>query len=127
MEAVMDDSGIKEVIQLYFDGCSEGDTGKIERVFHDAAHIYGHGENGTLVDWPKDAFVKVVGSHESNAQNPTPRHDEIVSIDFTGENAAVARVKISVGKTLYTDVLSFLRLEGKWGVISKMYSGAPLV
>ena len=118
----MDSDGIKEVIQWYFDGCCEGDADKINRVFHDSAHIYGRGDDGTLVDWPKEAFAQRVGSHKPE---PTPRADEILAIDFTGEDAAVARVKIRVGKTLFTDVLSFLRLNGKWGVIAKMFAGVP--
>ena len=120
----MDSSRIKEVIQAYFDASYEGNAEKMGTVFHDAAHIYGHGESGALMDMDKAAFLKLVGMSALNAPKPDyPRQDEILSIDFTGENTAVARVKLRVGTIVFTDILSFMRLDGDWGVIAKVYSG----
>ena len=121
----MDTGEIKEVLELYFDGSFEGDGGKIERVFHNAAHIYGHSEDGRLADMTKDAFIKLVGSIPSDAPS-YPREDEIISIDFTGPDTAVARVKLRVFNTRFTDMLCLMRLEGKWGVIAKVFSGATV-
>ena len=121
----MDTSGIKEIIDLYFDGSFEGSGEKMDRVFHDAAHIYGHGPDGKLNDMPKDAFVKLVGTKREEA--PTfQREDKIISIDFTGDNTAIARVQIRMFNTLFTDMLCFMRIEGKWGVIAKVYSGVTV-
>ena len=123
----MDSSRIKEVIQAYFDASYEGNAGKMGTVFHDAAHIYGHGENDALRDMDKAEFLKLVGMSASNVPKPDyPRQDEILSIDFTGENTAVARVKLRVGTTLFTDILSFMRLDGDWCVIAKVLSGVPV-
>ena len=120
----MDSSEIKKVIQTYFDASFESSGEKMAHVFHDSAHIYGHGENGTLTDMPKEFFVNLVGTVNSDVPKPSyPRQDEIISIDFTGENTAIARVKLRVGRTLFTDMLCFMRLDGKWRVISKVYSG----
>ena len=123
----MDSSEIREVIQTYFDASYESSGEKMAQVFHDAAHIYGHGANGALADMPKDSFVELVGTIKPDAPKSNyPRQDEILAIDFTGENTAVARVKLRVGKTLFTDMLCFMRLAGKWGVISKVYSAAAV-
>jgi hypothetical protein len=120
----MDSAEIKKVIQDYFDGSYDGIGEKMEGAFHDAAHVYGHGEGGTLNDMTKAQFVKLVGTPRPRLpESERPRQDEILSIDFTGENTAVARVKLRVGKTLFTDVLCFMRLEGRWGIISKVFSG----
>ena len=118
----MDTNGIKEVLQFYFDGSFEGSGEKMERAFHDAAHIYGRSEDGKLTDMPKDAFVRLVGSGPRD-RPPYPREDEIVSIDFTGENTAIARVKLRVHNTRFTDMLCFMQLDGRWGIIAKVYSG----
>jgi hypothetical protein len=122
---MMDTSEIKSVIQNYFDASYEGSGDKMSTVFHSVAHIYGHGEGGALRDMEKESFVKLVGSHGA----PKPdykRQDEILAIDFTGENTAVARVKLRVGNTLFTDILSFMRLDNKWAVIAKVFSGVPV-
>ena len=121
----MDATEIKKIIQLYFDGSYEGNQEKMDQVFHQAAHIYGHAPDGTLTDMPRDFFVSRVGSRPADAQ-PFPREEEIISIDFTGDATAVARVKLRVFHTRFTDILSFAYLDGKWGVISKLYSGVPV-
>ena len=123
----MDSNEIKEVIQMYFDASYESNGEKMARVFHEPAHIYGHGEDGSLDDMSKDFFVKLVGTPRPDAPaTGYPRQDEILSIDFTGENTAVARVKLRVGNILFTDMLCFMRLNGNWGIISKVCSGVPI-
>jgi len=118
---------IKRIIQTYFDASFEGSGEKMAQVFHSAAHIYGHGANGELNDMPKDFFVNLVGTPRPGMPKPEyPRQDEILAIDFTGENTASARVMLRVGTTLFTDMLCFMRLDGKWGVISKVFSGVQV-
>ena len=123
----MDSAEIKGIIQTYFDASFESSGEKMAQVFHDAAHIYGHGENGALIDMDKEFFVNLVGTPRPDSpESVYPRQDEILSIDFTGENTAVARVKLRVRNILFTDMLCFMRLNGKWGVISKVFSGVPV-
>ena len=123
----MDVEGVKEVIQAYFDSSYMADGEGMAEVFHDGSHLYFHGEGGALTDWDKDFFVELVGSKEpGTSESGFPRYDEILSIDFTGEDTAVARVKIRVSDTLYTDILCFMRLNGKWGVMSKVFTGVPV-
>ena len=124
----MDVSEIKAVIQLYFDAIYENNGGKMEEVFHSAAHIYGHDEDGSLRDIPKETFVKIVasGAPDESIQR-LPRLDEVLSIDFTSEYTAIARVKVRVGNILFTDILSFIYLNGKWSVISKLFFGVPIM
>ena len=121
----MDTNGIKEVLQLYFDAGFEGSGEKMGQVFHKAAHIYGHAPDGSLADYPRDDFVNMVGSMPADAPS-YPREDEILSIEFTGEDTAIAKVKLRVFDTRFTDILSFMRLDGKWGVISKLYAGVAV-
>ena len=118
----MDIDEIKSIIQLYFDGSYEGNRDKMDKVFHQAPHVYGHAQDGSLTDMPRDRFVDHVGSRPADSPLYV-REEEILSIDFTGEKAAVARVKLRVNNTRFTDILSFMCIDGKWGVISKVFSG----
>ena len=117
----MDENEIREVIQAYFDSGYTADEKGMSEVFHDGSHLYTIGKDGELVDWEKEFFVKRVGTTETGF----PRYNEILSIDFVGEGVAVARVKVRVRDTLFTDILCFVRLNGKWGVISKVFAGVP--
>ena len=119
----MDSSEIRAVIQTYFDASYENSGDKMREVFNDAAHIYGHDGDGALRDWEKETFAKMVGDKTGSDY---PRLNEILAIDFTGENTAVARVKLRVGDIIFTDVLSFIRVDGKWSIISKLLSGVPV-
>ena len=122
----MDRNAIEKVVQAYFDASYESDGAGMAEVFHDGSNLYFIGEGGELVIWDKDSFVDVVNAHPAGSSElGYPRNDEILSIDFTDENTAVARVKMRVRETLYTDILCFLFLNGKWGVISKVFTGEP--
>ena len=117
----MDSTAIKAIIQEYFDANWEADADKIAKVFHESAHVYGHGADGSFAEFDKESFVKLIASLKPI--NDVPRTDEILSIDFIGKRAAVCRVKIRVGNVIYTDILNFIEIGGKWAVIAKIYSG----
>ena len=118
----MDKAAIKELMQIYFDANYEADAQKIASVFHPQSHIFGRDENGELIDFDKESFVKLI---DSLSPETGPRIDEILSMDFIGEHAAVCRVRLRVGDIIYTDIISLMQLGGKWGIISKVYAGAP--
>ena len=123
----MDSQEIKTVIQAYFDAGYESSGEKMREVFHNVAHVYGQDKDGTLNDMDKEEFIKLVESGKSGtSKSDYPRQEEIISIDFTGEDTAVARVKLRVGDIMFTDVLGFIRLDSKWTIISKLYSGVPI-
>ena len=120
----MDTTAIRALLQLYFDASYESNGEKMARVFHDAAHIYGHGDDGSLLDTPKAPFVTLISSFPPGSADPNfVRDDEILSIDFTGENTAVARVRLRMGGIVFTDILSLICIDSEWSVISKLYSG----
>ena len=118
-----DESGIREVIKAYFDTGYDATPG-IAETMHDKALLYsfeGNKPEGELRIWDKEAFVKIATS----VGHGYPRFDEITSIDFTGPNSAVARVKVRVQDTLFTDILSFMRLDGRWWIMAKVFYGQP--
>ena len=119
----MDLNGVKDLVQQYFDANYDQDSKKLERAFNEAAHIYGIQGGEVLSDMPRDEFIKFVSSMPHMEY---PREDEILSIDFTGQYTAVARVKIRVGPTMFTDVLSLVNLNGVWSIIAKLYSGEAI-
>ena len=119
----MDATPIKDLIQLYFDANYESDAKKIAEVFHAQANVYGHVQGADFSEFNKKSFVELIDSLEPLTN---PRADEILSIDFIGENAAACRVRLRVGDIIYTDILNFMCIDGKWGVIAKVYSGVPM-
>ena len=125
----MDTGEIKDVIQTYFDAGYQSDGALMGETLHDAAHIIGIAvDDGAFINWEKNQFLEIVGSNPPGAsENGYPYLGEIDSIEFTSENTAVARVRVRVVNTIFTDILSFIRLEGTWKIINKVFAGVPAV
>ncbi|MGI5838579.1 MAG: nuclear transport factor 2 family protein [bacterium] len=120
----MDRAGIEKVLQIYFDASFEGSAEKMRRVFRPEAHIYGINEGDTsLADIPRDRFAELVGSTQDAVDPGRERKDEIHFIEFSSEYSAVAKVSLLVGKTFFTDLLTFVYLDGEWRAIAKLYYG----
>ena len=111
---------LEGVIGRYFDASYEGRGEEMLQVFHPSAHIYGRRDGGDLIDWPIETFARLVSSEPGPASEGLAREDEICSLTFTGPETAVAVVKLRLFDTRYTDVLSFLFIEGRWQIIAKM-------
>ena len=123
----MDTTKIKAAAQTYLDACYESDGDKFREVFHENAHVYGFNEKGELSDRTKDEFIGFVEGRKTPSYKPSfPRQEEILSIEFADDKTAVVRLKVRVMNMMFSDILGFMCLDGKWKIISKLYTGAPI-
>jgi len=105
-------------------------------VWHPEGHLYGIAPDGqSVVDRDAPAFFEGV-ARRGNSEH-LAEHDRIVKIDTAGPRCAVAKVQIALPPApasptpthtdvLYTDFLVLLRLGGRWRIVSKVFSAAPL-
>jgi uncharacterized protein (TIGR02246 family) len=123
----MDRKEIEQVIQRFFDASYAADPEKMATVFHSEMQFFGFDAEGGLVKKSKDSFVD---GYRANAKDPNwpgfPRVNEVISIDFTGENTAVSRTKVRIRNRLYTDIFCFMKLNGEWRIIAKVASGVAI-
>jgi uncharacterized protein (TIGR02246 family) len=123
----MDRQAIECVIQNFFDASYAADPEKMAGVFHSEMQFFGFDREGGLVKKSKDSFVD---GYRQNAKDPAwpdfPRVNEILSIDFTGDNTAVSRTRVRIRNTLFTDIFCFMRINGEWRIIAKVASGVPV-
>lgn len=115
---------IAEALENYFSGFYEGDVETLEKIFHPSAHLYAATE-GPLTDRDMEQVYEGVRSRQSSASRGFEQFDRILSIDQSGPEAAIAKVQIALGDQLYTDFLNLLKLDGRWQIISKVYTGEP--
>lgn len=111
---------IVEALTRYFDGLHHSDAGKLAGVFHPQA-VYACATEGSLTHLTMDAYLPMVAARPSPASRGEPRRDRIVSIEFAGPVAALARVECAIGPKLFTDLISFVRLDGEWRIIAKVF------
>ena len=123
----MDSSNINEVIRNYLDACYESNVEKFRQVLHSSINLYKNDGAGGLMTIPFEGFIEIIESSYKSSPTPNfPKQDEIVSIDYSDDDTAVARVKVRVGKIMFSDILSLLRLDGKWMIVSKVFAGKPI-
>lgn len=111
---------IEAVLAAYFDGLYRSDTETLRRVFHPAA-LYACATGGTLVTLHMHEYFPVVERRPSPASRGEARTDRILAIEFVGPVTALARVQCSIAPKHFTDLLTLLRVDGRWQVISKVF------
>ncbi len=111
---------IVRVLQDYFDGLYECDVEKLGRVFHPRA-IYATADETPFLYRTMDEYLPVVAARQSPASRGEERRDHIDSIDVAGENTALARVRCSIGARDFVDLLTFVRVDGAWRIIAKVF------
>jgi hypothetical protein len=111
---------IARVLQDYFDGLYESDVEKLRHVFHPRA-IYATADETPFLYRTMDDYLPVVAARQSPASRGEGRRDYIDSIDVAGENTALARVRCSIGTRDFVDLLTFVRVDGSWRIIAKVF------
>ena len=118
---------IKNLLQAYFDAFYDVDIDVLSSFFHDDMHVYGHDEAGNLRAANKSELLEILSLFKMHHENPRyVRHDEVLSVDFISENAAVARVSLRFDDSICTDIINLIRLSGEWFIISILDSRVPI-
>ena len=112
--------GVMSVLSDYFDGLYNSDTSRLSKVFHPMAH-YVCVTDGTFLRLTMDEYFPIIDQRPSPAGRNEPRHDRIVSLEFAGPVTALARVECSIGPKFFTDFLTFIFINGRWQIISKVF------
>ncbi len=116
---------IAAALPLYFDGFYQGDVAKLKRIFHPVCHL-SHAYGGKLAhDDMETVYARVTG-RASPEKNGEARRDVILGIDVSSPISALARVQIAIGPRLFTDYLNFLKIDGEWRIIAKVFSWVDL-
>jgi hypothetical protein len=113
-------SAVAAVLGRYFDGLYQSDTALLRSVFHPRAH-YVCATDGTLVHLGMEEYFPIVEQRPSPASRNEARADRIVAIEFAGPVTAFARVECAIGAKFFSDLLTFVFVEGRWQIISKVF------
>lgn len=115
-----DHEAINALLQIYFDGLHHCDSRKLREVLHPQA-LYATASDGGLLTLQMEAYWRVIDARPSPASQGHERREGFRSIEFIGGDTAVARVHCTAPQKQYEDVLSLLKLEGRWWIIAKIF------
>ena len=111
---------IEEVLAIYFDGLHHSDSARLSRVFHPQA-LYACATESPLLHLNMRDYFAVVDQRPSPASRNEKRNDRILSIEFAGPVTALARVECSIGAKFFTDLLTLVKVEGRWQIMAKVF------
>lgn len=111
---------ITQLMQRYFDSLYLSDSASLESVFHPQAQ-YVCATGPELIYLSLAEYLPVVAARPSPASRNEPRQDKIVSLEFAGANTSAVRAHCAIGNKYFTDLLTLIRTDGHWRIISKVF------
>lgn len=67
-------------------------------------------------------YLPIVAARQSGASRNEAHRDQIDAIDIATGNIALARVRCTIGTRDFVDFLTLVRVDGKWGIIAKIFN-----
>lgn len=122
MDTTLED--LKAVILSYFDALNRSDAELLGSVFHDKA-LYASTTGGDVRFWSMDHYLPIVAARPAPASRGEVNNGRIVSITIAGPDAATAIVQMTLLGRDYTDILSFVRQDGRWRIAAKVFDSTP--
>ncbi len=108
------------VLHHYFEGLYRSDTQLLRRVFHPQA-LYACATDGTLLALGMGEYMPIVDKRPSPASRGEARTDRILAIEFAGPVTALARVECAILPKRFTDLLTLVKVDGRWQIIAKVF------
>jgi hypothetical protein len=109
-----------QAVHWYFDALYEGDTDLFAKVMHPRVRLFSATDN-PMVELDLPTYMEIVRNRPSPASRNDPRHDRVLSIEVATPTTAHVRVQDAVLPKMFTDDLTFLRVEGRWRIVSKVW------
>jgi hypothetical protein len=109
-----------EAVHWYFDALHQGDTELFEKVMHPHVRLFSATDT-PIVELDLPTYLDMVRKRPSPASRNDPRHDRILSIEVATPTTAHVRVQDAVLPKMFTDDLTFLRVAGRWQIVSKVW------
>ena len=114
-------AAIAQATQTYLDGLYEGNADLIATVFLPSSALTQVFENELKVT-PRDDWLTAVRNRPSPKASGLARADRVLAIDLISNTLAHVKVQCAIPPRYFTDVLSFVKLEGHWRVAQKVFT-----
>lgn len=113
-------AALSAAMQDYFDGLYYSDSARLRRVLHPRA-LYATASGGELLARSMPEYWPVIDARTAPAGKGEPREDRIVSIELFGPVTALVRAECTLRPRRFIDLLTWLKLDGRWWIVSKVF------
>jgi len=114
------DPALRSEAETYLRALHEGDVDRLRAVFLPEANLYASIDQ-TLTSMTLSAYLELVSGRPSPASQGHAPSGRVLSIDPSGPDSAVVKASVSVPPKTFVDLLSYLRINGRWRIIAKVY------
>jgi hypothetical protein len=111
---------LRAAVQDYLDALHEGDAEKLAQVFLPTSALTQVFE-GELKITPRDEWLDAVRTRPRPKDTGMARDDHVLALDLIGPALAHVKVKCQLPPRHFTDILSFVKHEGRWRVAQKVF------
>ncbi|HYD59832.1 MAG TPA: nuclear transport factor 2 family protein [Noviherbaspirillum sp.] len=118
-----DHQAVLEAVDAYCMGVYRGDTGLLKSVFHPKAALFAE-VRGQPYYKPLDEYLAVVANRKSPEALGEPFLMKPLAVEVTHE-IAFAKLHCPMLGFNYTDYLSFVREDGRWVIVNKLFTDVP--
>lgn len=113
------------VLEDYFEGLYRANSQTLESLFHKDAR-YVNTVAGDYMNYSLLEYLSIVRLRKSPASLGQSRDDNIISIDFDGENMCFAKLSMTMLGRKYLDYLTLIFIDSDWQIVSKVFSYKPI-
>ena len=111
---------VLKVVEDYISSAYESDGATTRKIFDDDAKVTGHINNKLIRQTKEDWATFVEKNIPSPKEQGKSKAYEILMVN-TGEETAVVKVKSEYIDIMFTDTLSFLRVNNEWKIYNKVF------
>jgi Putative lumazine-binding len=113
-------SAIIDVLERYYAALYRCDIALLSTVFHPSAQYF-TASSGKLLHLDMDAYLPIVKQRISPESCGESYKFSIDSIQFAGPMTAIARMYSSLFAKDFIDLLTLIRIDAEWKIISKVF------
>ncbi len=113
-----EEQAAQAAVMNYLNGTREASSNMLEAAFYSSVNLHSVDGDGRLEMVARDRFIAFAG-----AGNLPPHTNEILSLEVIG-NMAWAKVRFDLPDREFYDVLTLLKLNVGWKIVSKTYTTA---
>lgn len=116
------DPALRAPLDAYLRGHATGDPAAFREAFHADAVLWGLRADGQLARMTAEQYTSRASG--APAADEAQRRRAIDSIEVNGD-LATARITLDYPSVRFVDVMTLIRIEGRWWIINKMFQAHP--
>jgi hypothetical protein len=120
MPDTMTTRSLLDAVERYFDLMFDGDVKRFDHVFAGSAQLHGLRDGNLRLRSAQD-YKTALASDPSPKAKKSPRHQEILLLDFASPTQAIVKVRVRIDTLQYLDYLSYHCINDTWLITAKSF------